>query len=550
MSTGGITNYFNSSDYGNMSFGNTSNSDLDSALQGISQAIGNSAEIYQEATNQVSNIAQQVATTNINYLQTTGTQSQAVLAPFQAAGAQSQTQLNNLMGVNGTAAQQSALSSIMSSANGVNSSNMNILNQLFGGSTVSAAAQATGNPQIQQAAQTSTQAQANAAAQQFAGTNPAAQQVINSFGTNSTAATNIMNGLAQGMSPAQIMQTYGNQSGMSSQLISQVQQAVAQNPTLSTQLSQTAGALTGGTAQASSSAMQQYQTYVNDGVSPTQAMAQSGVTAAQVAAAQAPQPQQATAQPATTSTTGANYAGNMLQQLTGTSNAGQYASNLINGLTSGANSAVNNFTNNAVVQNSMNALDQYGQQSVQNSAAANGMLNSGNTLMNLYNMGSGLAGQYLVPQISATANNVLDQGITSANNFVSSGVGADTSLANSLIGANTTASDTALTNASSALGQSAALGQNAATTQAGVLSNLGSSVAQQNTNTANTQSNAILSNANAQSNALLQNAQLQYLTQSLTPASSGGGLGQAAGAIGGGIASQGLLAGVGAMFGI
>lgn len=220
-----------------------------------------------------------------------------------------------------------------------------------------------------------------------------------------------------------------------------------------------------------------------------------------------------------------------LNQLTGgqgqqsinnsTQNPTNYMNNTLSSLNNQNNGAIANFLNNGAVQSSMNAMTKYGSQAIQNSAASKGMLNSGNTMANLYDYGQSLAGQYLVPQIGNITNQVLGSGTSLAN----AGLGANASLANQYLGAgaslagglataqmgaNTALSTSAMGNQSQGLNSLLNTGLSGAQTQAGVYGQLGQSVGNENSQMGQTQSNAILSNAQNQSNALMSGAQLQF----------------------------------------
>lgn len=433
--------------FGGLQFG--SDIDVAGALQGISQAIGNSASIYQQATTQVSDLAKQIADMNINYLQQTAQQSQNVLAPFQQAGASGITALQNLLGVNGTAAQQQAASSIIGASTGaVQQANINALNAIFGGGF--------GNniPQPQTpAAQAPTQPQQGQLTQQW----NAAQQALGQ--AQQAAQANPNDPQAQ-----QALQ-------VASQNWQQLQQP--------------------GNMAAMAAESQQYG----------QAQAQYQQQLAQY------QQQQAQQQSGVQPTTGP-YSQTPFSNLLNTSPE-QYAQNLTQTGINLAQSATDAFTNNTIVQQSLAAMNKLGQQATQNSAAARGMLNSGNTMAELYNQGQAIAGQYLLPQITSLSNNIMGN-VNSAGNAQLQGQQqlANTTIGN-MMGANTAVANNAMNSQISGLSGLLGSGLSAAQTQAGVLGNLGSSVAQQNTNMANTQSNAILSNAQQQSNALMSNAQLQ-----------------------------------------
>lgn len=115
-------------------------------------------------------------------------------------------------------------------------------------------------------------------------------------------------------------------------------------------------------------------------------------------------------------------------------NPNGYVNGILNSLIDPATGAVNTWMNSKVVTDVLDSMNKYGADAVQNSAAAKGMLNSGNTLNELYKMGQGNAGQYIVPYAGQLANNVLTQGVGAANNLLNTGVNA----ANNLMGNATT----------------------------------------------------------------------------------------------------------------
>src|SRR5678809_575997 len=116
--------------YGGIDVENTA---MGQAMQRMSEAIGQSAQLYSEATTKVTDLAKEISDKNIAYLQQTGTQSQQVLAPFQIAGQLGTGQLENLLGVNGSAAQQQSMTNVMQSAGNAGMSlNFSALNQMLG----------------------------------------------------------------------------------------------------------------------------------------------------------------------------------------------------------------------------------------------------------------------------------------------------------------------------------------------------------------------------------------------------------------------------------
>lgn len=467
--------------FGGLQFG--SDIDIAGALQGISSAIGNSAQIYQQATTQVTDLAKQIASMNIDYLKQTSAQSQQLLAPFQAAGASGITALQNLLGVNGTAAQQQAASGIISSSTGaVQQANINTLNALFGGGfgnsitqqqqpTVNAPTQpTTTNPNIQR----------NLLQQNY----QQAQQAFNANPNDPTAQQAYQSAAAawQGANTPDALAAYTTAN----------QQFNQQNNTYQQQLQQY------------NQQLQQQQQSVSPQSGPFSSTPFS----------------------------------NLLQ-----TSPEQYAQNLTQTGINLAQNATNAYTNNTIVQQSLAAMNKLGQQATQNSAAARGMLNSGNTMAELYNQGQAIAGQYLLPQITSLSNSIMGNVNSAGNTQLQGQQGLANSTLNNMLGANTSIANNSMNSQVSGLSGLLGTGLSSAQTQAGVLGQLGSSVAQQNTNSANTQSNAILSNAQQQSNALMANAQLQLsAAQANLRPSSDGMLGGLLSAAGGSALGTGLMA--------
>ena len=463
--------------FGGLQFGE--DVDIAGALQGISSAIGQSAQIYSQATTQVSDLAKEIANMNIDYLKQTSQQSQQLLAPFQQAGASGISALQNLLGVNGVAAQQQAAQGIIGASTGaVQQSNINVLNSLFGGGFGPVA----GNQQI--AAQAPT----------------------------APSMANPMNSYNQAKSTLQAAQQAAQQNPNNPQAQQALQQASQQWQTLNTP--EALSSLVGSN-QAFNQANNQYQQ--------------------QLSAFNQQQSQMGGQQQAGT---GSSPFANLLNRT-----PEQYAQGLTQTGIGLAESATDAFRNNTIVQQSLNAMNQLGGQAVQNSAAARGMLNSGNTLSELYNQGQAIAGQYLIPQITSLSNNIIGNVGSAGNAMLSAQQGLAGGITSSMLGANTSMAQNAMGNQLSGLQGLVGQGLNSAQTQAGVLTGLGGAVAGQNTNMANTQSNAILSNAQQQANALQSNAQLQLSAAQANLRPSQGGILEGLGsAFAGAAAGTGLMA--------
>jgi hypothetical protein len=353
------------------------NSQITDAMNGIIGAIDTAAGEYGAATQKVTQMAQNIDAENVSYLQQTGTQAQQIMQPYITMGQQGAGTLDNVLGVNGSGAQQSAIQSMISSGN-MTSQNMQTLSSIFGNSG--------GNP--------------------FS----SVMQNLTGMANYGQATSNILNA----------------------------------NPV----------------------------DYANQ-------LTQAGVNNAQ--------------------------------------------------------NATNALSNNSVVQQELGQMTSLGQRATQNSAAANGMLNSGNTLSALYNQGEATAGQYLLPQMTSLANTVmgntnsagnamLGQQGSLANQIVGSGTSLANQLANTMVTSNTGMAQNILSNTTSGLSSLAATGQQAAGTSASVLGNLGAAVTGQNSQMANTISNATMANAQNMGNAAIAGAQMQLqLAQMSSPMGGGGG---------------------------
>lgn len=143
---------------------------------------------------------------------------------------------------------------------------------------------------------------------------------------------------------------------------------------------------------------------------------------------------------------------------------------------------------------------QQGTQEVQNSAAAKGMLNSGNTMAAISDRAQGTAASfefpYLTQMLAGQNQNILAQNTINANYQNN----LNTALS-SIYNTNTSAASQAVTQRYQ-IGSAAALGA------AQLASGLGTSIAGENTNASNTIANATLADANARSSEMIGNAQL------------------------------------------
>ena len=444
--------------FGGLQFGE--DVDIAGALQGISQAIGNSAGIYERATTKVSDLAKEIANMNIDYLKQTSQQSQQLLAPFQQAGASGISALQNLLGVNGLAAQQQAAQGIIGASTGsVQQANINVLNSLFGGGFGPVAGGQQVSPQApQQPSMTDPMIGYNQAKTDLQAAQQAVQQNPNSPEANQ--AFQAANAKWQTMNTPQALSSIVGQNQAFNQANNQYQQQLSA-------FNQQQGQMSG----------------MNQGQASTSPFA------------------------------------NLLNR-----SPEQYAQSLGQTGINLAESATDAFRNNTIVNQSLNAMNRLGGEAVQNSAAARGMLNSGNTLSELYNQGQAIAGQYLIPQITSLSNNIMGNVGSAGNAMLSAQQGLAGGITSSMLGANTSIANSAMGNQLSGLQGLMGQGLNSAQTQAGVLTGLGGAVAGQNTNMANTQSNAILSNAQQQSNALMSNAQLQLSAAQANLRPSSGGM--------------------------
>jgi hypothetical protein len=519
MSTGG---------YGGLDVNNNA---MGQALQDMSAAIGESASLYAQATTQVTTLAQNVATENISQIQKQGSASEAVLSPFQAAGTSTVGTLSNLLGINGTQAQQQAVASTSQAATQAGQqADFNALNSMFGTNFQSSAPV---NQPIPPTATPMTTANGGLAE------NPAYTNWVEN-NTLTDGGKNVDSNIIGGLGPAPVQNVAGPN----------------------------AAAITAANNQAQSQYQSQLNAYNNPTPPPSQAANQqtlmnglTGGNANQILNS------------ALGGSNAANITSNMNASLGGNANAllnqaaggnvnaapGVNANNTLNDLTSGANNALSGY---------LNTLDSYGTKSLQNSAAANGMLNSGATMQSIYNMGQTNSAQYLQPYINGgislantnmqDAASMYNQGQSSASTLAGQTQGVAGSIYNqglSNLGSVTgdIVNGTTSTNNNAANAQVTGLtntlntGAQTANTQAGVLGQLGSAISQQNTNMADTTSNAILSNAQNQSNALLSNAQLQFAAAQMPGVGASNSSPGSVGVMAGG---DGLLAGLGMMAGI
>ncbi len=255
------------------------------------------------------------------------------------------------------------------------------------------------------------------------------------------------------------------------------------------------------------------------------------------------------------------FMANIQNEMKNRPDAGAEANGILNQLIDPATGAVNNWINSDVVKNTMAAAMNSGTNTVQNAAAARGMLNSGQTLAELQKVGTNAAGQYIVPMAGQLANNVLTQGTSLANNRLSNyysllGKGADfvnQQMGNN-IGAGVSLANTNANNANSMQqaqmqqqtaisGQQAQLANTQLAAQAQAqqataqnYQNLGNYAGAQNTYQNDIYGNTQLAGSNIEANRIQQAQQLQMLEDRQNEANKNqkfGAMFNGAGALGG-----------------